>query len=403
VELSPRYGSLKIASEPSGAKVKVRNKYQVENGVTPCVIKDLFALPSTIEVVHTQFSPFKTEKEIMVRETLDLGTIAFKGGLKVDSDPSEAEVYVDGVLKGKTPFVGNDLPARSLKLEIRKPQAGAYIDKVVVEPGKTVDLRTVKLSNKGGLRVNSKPPGAKVKIDENEVGITPLVVPELEAKTHMVRFVLPGYPSRYELVKIEPSQVMELNMSLLGSLKVDSDPNGAEIYLDGRKVGTTPTTIEDLPALETRLELKLEGYETSVVTAKVEPDKVTSLALIRFKKGLQPQDPGQQKPSNAGIDQVIARFYLMVEQKRVNDAIDMFASAKKPNIKRNVIESVAKDTEYYRIQNIRVVEQDASNAKTQVYLLHKKYRSAEEKWQIDISLIKENGEWKLWSTPGRRL
>jgi tetratricopeptide (TPR) repeat protein len=405
LQLTPRYGKLAVNSEPAGAKVKVRNAYQMESGVTPCLFENIFALPTTVEVSREQFSPYRTEHEVVANQTTDLGTIVFKGGLKVDSNPSGAEVSLDGTVKGTTPFHQEDLPARSFRLAIRKPEAGAYLSRIMIETGKTLDLKTVSLSNKGILRLSSKPAGARVKLENAYVGDTPLTLNDLDARKYAVALDLPGYPSRLQTIEVNPGEVSEVSVSLVGSLKIASDPSGAEIFLNGKMVGTTPATIEDLPAQSNSVEIRHLGYSSFSGRVQIEPEQVLDMGFITLKREQVFTQPAQSQRSSgtSEIEEAVARFYKMVELKRVNDAVDMYASSKRPNIKRDLIEAVAKDTEYYRVLSVNVVQQDSTNALTKVQLLHKKYRKPEERWEIDFSLLLENGVWKVWSTPGKRL
>lgn len=104
-----------------------------------------------------------------------------------------------------------------------------------------------------------------------------------------------------------------------------------------------------------------------------------------------------------GIKSVINEYYNAVQNKRVNDAINLYSEVKKPNIKVNRIKAIAKDTEYYSIDSIKVVSNNGTYAETVVNLRHKKYHKSEERWEINVSLVYENGSWKIITTPGRKL
>ena len=149
--LKPIYGSIKVDSDPSGAKVVIRNDYQRKTCKTPCEIADLFAMPSTIEVTHTNFSPFKFEKEIFKDKVLDLGTINFKGGLKIDSNPAGADVYINDIKKGVAPITINDLLAKIVRVRLNLEGKGSYYTSVQVLPGKTLDLGVIKLGSLYGV------------------------------------------------------------------------------------------------------------------------------------------------------------------------------------------------------------------------------------------------------------
>ena len=83
--------------------------------------------------------------------------------------------------------------------------------------------------------------------------------------------------------------------------------------------------------------------------------------------------------------------------------MQMYAAERIPSIKKNLLESIAKDTEYYRIEKITVSIKDDINAHADVNLYHKKKGKPEEYWIINISMFNESGRWKIWSTPGNKV
>ncbi len=105
----------------------------------------------------------------------------------------------------------------------------------------------------------------------------------------------------------------------------------------------------------------------------------------------------------AAVIQTVRSYYLAVQQKRVDDAVNMYSSQKKTIIKRELIQAVATDTDYYTFDKIDVTLKDSDHASTYLILRHKKYRFPEETWEITVELVKENGQWMIWSSPGRKL
>ena len=129
--------------------------------------------------------------------------------------------------------------------------------------------------------------------------------------------------------------------------------------------------------------------------------KEFSPAALMVKPPESPQPAASSAPGD--IQQVIGQYYGRVQSRDVAGAVNLYASAKIPVIKRNLIATVAKETEYYRIESINVAENNGVNAKAQVHLFHKKFNRPEEKWYIEISLLKEFGEWRIVTTPGKKL
>lgn len=105
-------------------------------------------------------------------------------------------------------------------------------------------------AGEGELVVTSRPEGARVKIDGEERGVTPLTV-RLDAGAHVVEVQTGTAEPRVIPVQIragvQTAQYVELQgVALTGSLAIRSEPSGARITIDGRVRGTTPMTVSDL-------------------------------------------------------------------------------------------------------------------------------------------------------------
>ncbi|MDP7531104.1 MAG: PEGA domain-containing protein, partial [Candidatus Scalindua sp.] len=64
-----------------------------------------------------------------------------------------------------------------------------------------------------------------------------------------------------------------------GSISVKSKPSNARIFLDGKKVGTTPDILESVATGSHEVEVRKDGYDVSSKSVKVETDKKKSVAL----------------------------------------------------------------------------------------------------------------------------
>jgi hypothetical protein len=64
-----------------------------------------------------------------------------------------------------------------------------------------------------------------------------------------------------------------------GPLRVESRPEGASVYLDGRLVGVTPLSLPAVAAGEHTIRLQLDGYQSwasSVQVVSTEANRVTA-------------------------------------------------------------------------------------------------------------------------------
>jgi tRNA A-37 threonylcarbamoyl transferase component Bud32 len=125
---------------------------------------------------------------------------------------------------------------------------------------------------RGVLVVTSEPPGAEVALDGVATGKrTPAVLEEVVmSRRHEV--TLGGAGFQEQVVPVPPvagalaRRVHADLVSTLGSLTVESEPPGAEVRLDGRRVGLTPVTVRQVRMDERhRVDLSLPGFEIDQV------------------------------------------------------------------------------------------------------------------------------------------
>lgn len=140
------------------------------------------------------------------------------------------------------------------------------------------------------LEVKSEPSGAKVYIDEKELGDTPLALSDIRAGRHQIRVVKEGYEF-YE-VSVETGVGRKKVMANLkkvvskGELVVLTEPSGASVYLNGRPVGTSPYEDKGLSSGKYTVRVTKEGYETWEKTEIVESGKkVEVFASLRSLTG----------------------------------------------------------------------------------------------------------------------
>jgi serine/threonine protein kinase len=131
----------------------------------------------------------------------------------------------------------------------------------------------------GTLVVTSDPPGADVSVDGVRVGqVTPAVVEGLVlSRRHEV--ALDGAGVRSMTLPIEPlpgKLVRRVHATLetaLGALRIESEPAGAVVQVDGRRVGITPVTVLGVRLDERhRIDLVLPGHDVDQFVVLPERD-----------------------------------------------------------------------------------------------------------------------------------
>jgi len=130
----------------------------------------------------------------------------------------------------------------------------------------------------GLLVVTSEPAGADVSLDGNRIGVTPAVVEGVWlSRPHELLLEAPRTKPRTLTIEPEPGKAYRrIHVRLenaMGSLRLESDPAGAEVRLDDRTVGVTPLTVQGVKMDERhRVDLRLAGYEVDQFVVLPERD-----------------------------------------------------------------------------------------------------------------------------------
>ena len=269
--------TLKISSIPSGAKVYVNGSYK---GETPLTL-ELLPGTYTVKLTKEDYEDYTKTVEINPGETTTLSaTLTPKFGyLTVYSSPSGAEVYVDGDYVGTTPLENYKLSTGKHSVVVKKNDYQDYKTTVTIEPGKTKKLEVTLSKAPGTLKIASEPSGAKVYIGGDYKGKTPLTL-NLAPGTYTVKLTMKDYEDYTTTVTLSPGDVKSLSITLtpkFGSLTVTSEPSGAEVYLDGDYVGTTPLENYKLSTGEHEVKVKKSGYATFTKTITIKPGETTSM------------------------------------------------------------------------------------------------------------------------------
>ncbi|MCS7068609.1 MAG: PEGA domain-containing protein [Meiothermus sp.] len=116
----------------------------------------------------------------------------------------------------------------------------------------------------GTLSVNSTPSGAQVLVEGRVVGNTPLNLVLRPGRVDL-ELRLGGYQAFRTSAQIRPGETTVINANLTpvvqeGLLQINSNPQGAQVLVNGRVVGNTPLNLTVQPG-RYDIELRLGGYQ----------------------------------------------------------------------------------------------------------------------------------------------
>jgi uncharacterized protein (TIGR02145 family) len=236
-------------------------------------------------------------KDVFYFKVEEKKTIVFNktapGTLTINSNPTGANISLNGIpIATKTPFAGNLNPGpTSIQLSKTKYQT---FDTVMNVQSSINEVLTVNLKPSTlWLNIKSNPVSAKVELDGKIIGETPLSKElDLSDKSkqgeRLLKLFLTDYTTANQTIQLYPSkEPLTVNVDLKkleGLYKIESTPEGAEVFIDGEYKGYTPFQ-GNLPIGTYSVELKMEEcFPSTKKQLNVKAQSITSLNFeLRLK------------------------------------------------------------------------------------------------------------------------
>ncbi len=224
-------------------------------------------------------------------------TLALSGWITIESEPAQAEVYLNEQRVGVTPYMGNHL-AGDYSLRLMFPDYHDYTDSFELDEGGTVSLPSIEMKPRHGYwSISSDPQGAEVFVNNNRIGTTPVERRVISSGRHQVSLRKELYADHEETITIEDGDDKDLFFELeeaFGYLDISSSPSNATVFIDNDEVGHTPWR-EQMAAGSYYLRLTHERYSASHdrdVTVRVGETTERFYSLARNYEVVQIEAPG---------------------------------------------------------------------------------------------------------------
>jgi len=158
----PKSITLSITSEPEKATIFIDDRYA---GVTPLNVRNLTPGHHFLKLTKRDHLPWTKLCELLYPEEKINAKLALKpkGALIVTSEPTHADVYIDGEYEGKTPLEKRDLDANPYSVRVEKQHFLAWETEIDVTAGKEHKLAATLQSKVEGWYM------ARLKKDPNDV------------------------------------------------------------------------------------------------------------------------------------------------------------------------------------------------------------------------------------------
>jgi len=219
-----------VRSVPAGAQVTAGGSFR---GVTPVTIDLAPGVSHTITVARAGYAPWTREifAEPDKQGTLDARLSALLVQVRIQGEPKDAEVWVNGDSKGPAP-ASLELPASRHHIEVRKDGYKPFSTDLVLAPGiaRTVDFKLVnpkdvvgnspaKITTKSGIKLLIVPGGTYTAgTDRREQGRRP------NEGMHKVTLVRPFYLGEREITNAQYHLFQPThNSGAVGNISLDLD------------------------------------------------------------------------------------------------------------------------------------------------------------------------------------
>ena len=263
-----------IKSKPEGASVYIDDK---PTGMTTPCQKSLPMGAHTLTLKKEMYESLTETFIIKQGQTKKITKTLVPnfGTLLINTEPSGAEVYIDGKpTETKTPFKKILFKGKHT-IELKRALHESIHLEMVVKQGETKTIFKKLLATYGTLQLTTTE-GAEVLIDRTSIGkgsITKVLAPgsyfvEIKKQGH--------YPIKKNVTirKRENTRVQAPLKAQTGILQLSTEPFEAEVYIAGKYIGQTPL-IKRLPVGQYPIKITKANYNDLTSTYTIQHNKTT--------------------------------------------------------------------------------------------------------------------------------
>ena len=238
--------------------------------------------PHHLEVSHKLYHTYEMEIHASATEKLkyDVNLTPAFGWLKIDSKPeSGAIVLIDGERKGMTPFTSDTLPSGEYEVKLMKDMYETGTFTVVVKDTQTQEIElpikptfsqvTVTTDSESDIFIDGEKKGKGKWQGRLLEGTHILEARKISHRTTLVKLDV--------IVGKNESVVINNPVPIYGALDIQSEPDEAEVYLDGVNIGETPLKKNDVLVGNRTIRFEKKGCATLIKSYKVEEGNILSI------------------------------------------------------------------------------------------------------------------------------
>ena len=214
--------------------------------------------------------------------------VSVKARVELTSEPSGATVTIKGTERGVTPLKGSMNPGVYL-VNFSMPGYKNKWEKVELGKQEQKKIHVELEPETAAVLITSTPDSATVEFQGRKLGQTPVVITDLRHGQYTAELYRHGYSRQTASWTINSAIPQRVNINLtsnIGILVLNSQPGGAEVFLDGKPVGTTPLK-EQVEEGKHQIELRKNGYNPVIQTVQIKSGETQTVPriIMEYKKG----------------------------------------------------------------------------------------------------------------------
>ena len=197
--------------------------------------------------------------------------------------PKDAKVTVDGILQ-ESSSDGEYSAMLPYGTHTYMVEAGGYISKsgsFSVSSGDMAPISISLVSALATVSVTCPTPAVSLYVDKKSVGNAPWSG-NLKEGMHLVEVKKNGYRSQQKTIQLSQQQKLDVAfgelIAIQGNLSVNYKPFGAEVYVDGKKLGQSPRVFNGLLVGNHQVEVRKNGYATDKKSVTISEGQTVSIS-----------------------------------------------------------------------------------------------------------------------------
>ena len=194
----------------------------------------------------------------------------------VTIDGNQQTVSTDGAYSAMLPYGSHTY----------KVEAGGYISKsgsFAISSSDMTPINVSLVSAMASVSVTCPTPAVSLYVDKKSVGVAPWTG-SLKEGMHLIEAKKEGYRSQQRTINLSQQQKLDVAFpelaAIQGNLSVNYKPFGADVYIDGKKVGQSPRVFNGIMVGSHKVEIKKDGYSTDSKTVSILEGQTVSLSGV---------------------------------------------------------------------------------------------------------------------------